>query len=100
MSDREVVNINKSGWCALCCSNFCYCSKESLMKQVTHLLATIKERNESLSRAEALAMAAVLRCEHDEDCLDKNDITLGPNDDCECGAYALKTALKAFRGGE
>lgn len=52
MSEREVANINKSGWCAFCCSNFCYCSKESLKRQVRNLLDIIKERNEQLARLE------------------------------------------------
>lgn len=50
----DVVNINKSGWCALCCSNFCYCSPESLKRQVRHLLDTVKERNERIDRLEAM----------------------------------------------
>lgn len=46
----DVANINKSGWCAFCCSNFCYCSKESLMRQLRHTLDAIKDRNETLDK--------------------------------------------------
>lgn len=53
MSDTEVVNIRKSPYCALCCSNFCYCTKESLMRQVRLLLDVVKDRNERIEQLEA-----------------------------------------------
>ena len=51
--DKTVVNINKSGWCAFCCSNFCYCSKDNLMRQLSNTLAAIKDRNEELDSLRA-----------------------------------------------
>ena len=53
MSDTDVVNIRKSPYCALCCSNFCYCTKESLMRQVRLLLDVVKDRNERIEQLEA-----------------------------------------------
>ena len=55
MSDTDVVNIRKSPYCALCCSNFCYCTKESLMRQVRMMLDAIKDRNAQIELLETQA---------------------------------------------
>lgn len=58
-----------------------------------------KQLTAAREREGNLVSAARMRQEHDEDCGDKNDITLGPNDDCECGAFALKQALAEHEKG-
>lgn len=55
----DVVNIRKDPFCMICCSSFCYCSKDSLMKQVRHTLDTIQERNAELADLKAKYQKAV-----------------------------------------
>lgn len=62
MSEEKVLSINK-GWCSLCCSNLCYCSLESLKKQLRLTLDGIKERNEEIAnlKSEVKAYEIVAR---------------------------------------